>query len=63
MSRAHERLRARAAEPEIAALLQVAPATPLLLVERVSLTYGERPVELRRGLCLTEHHHYRNTLT
>jgi GntR family transcriptional regulator len=63
MIRAHERLRARAAEPEIAALLHVAPATPLLLVERVSLTYGERPVELRRGLCLTEHHHYRNTLT
>ncbi|HXF45851.1 MAG TPA: GntR family transcriptional regulator [Burkholderiaceae bacterium] len=63
MIRAAERLRARGAEPDIAALLGVAPGTPLLLVERVSYTYGERPVELRRGHCLTERHHYRNTLT
>jgi GntR family transcriptional regulator len=48
MIRADERIRA---------------AAPLLLVERVSYTYGERPVELRRGLSVTEHHHYRNTLT
>lgn len=63
MIRAAERLRARGAEPDVAALLAVAPGTPLLLVERVSYTYGERPVELRRGHCLTERHHYRNTLT
>jgi GntR family transcriptional regulator len=63
MIRAEERLRACPAEPEIAKLLKVAPAAPILLVERVSLTYGERPVELRRGFCLTDHHHYHNTLT
>jgi GntR family transcriptional regulator len=36
---------------------------PLLLVERVSTTYGERPVELRRGRTVTTAHHYRNTLS
>jgi GntR family transcriptional regulator len=63
MIRADERLRACPAEAEIAKLLKVPAGAPVLLVERVSLTYGERPVELRRGFCLTEHHHYHNTLT
>jgi GntR family transcriptional regulator len=36
---------------------------PLLLVERVSYTYGDRPVEIRRGLYVTRNHHYHNTLT
>jgi len=63
MIRAEERLRAVAAEPEAARLLQVGAGDPLLLVERVSYTYGERPVEVRRGLSVTAHHHYRNTLT
>jgi GntR family transcriptional regulator len=35
---------------------------PLLSVERLSFTYGDKPVELRRGLYRTEHHHYRNEL-
>jgi GntR family transcriptional regulator len=63
MIRADERIRAVAADPDVAKFLQVAPGAPLLLVERVSYTYGERPVELRRGLSVTAHHHYRNTLT
>jgi GntR family transcriptional regulator len=63
MIRADERLRACPAEPDVARLLKIAPGTPVLLVERVSMTYGERPVELRRGFCLTEHHHYHNVLT
>jgi len=63
MIQADERLRACAAEPEIARLLKIPAAAPILLVERVSFTYGERPVELRRGFCLTEHHHYHNTLS
>ena len=45
-----------------AALLAVAPGTPLLAVERVTTTFGGRPVELRRGLCTTAHHHYPNEL-
>jgi GntR family transcriptional regulator len=32
-------------------------------VERRSFTYGEKPVELRRGLYRTEAHHYRNELS
>lgn len=62
MVRADERLRAVVASPEAAAVLEVAPGSPLLLVERVSYTYGERPVEVRRGLCVTVDHHYRNTI-
>jgi GntR family transcriptional regulator len=43
-------------------VLGVAPGSPLLAVERITCTYGERPVELRRGLCATRHHHYLNDL-
>ena len=62
MIRADEKIRAVAADPAQAAVLQVAPGAPLLSVERLSLTYGDRPVELRRGLYRTDHHHYRNEL-
>jgi GntR family transcriptional regulator len=63
MIRADERIRAVAAESPAAALLGVDVGAPLLLVERVSYTYGDRPVEIRRGLCVTHSHHYHNTLT
>jgi GntR family transcriptional regulator len=63
MIRADERIRAVAADPSAATLLEVEIGTPLLLVERVSFTYGDRPVEIRRGLCVTRNHHYHNTLT
>ena len=63
MVRADEKLRAVAADAVAAALLEVEPATPLLSVERVAFTYGERPVELRRGLYHTALHHYRNQLS
>lgn len=62
MIRAEEKLRAVAAVAEDAVLLAVAAGTPLLSVERLSFTYGDRPVELRRGLYLTTRHHYRNEL-
>jgi GntR family transcriptional regulator len=63
MIRAEEKIRAVAAgEPE-AALLGVVAASPLLLVERRSFTYADRPVELRRGLYRTEAHYYRNELS
>ncbi|MCW5636160.1 MAG: GntR family transcriptional regulator [Rubrivivax sp.] len=63
MIRAEEQIRAVAAGAEEAALLQVPPGTPLLSVERRSFTYGDRPVELRRGLYHTAAHHYRNELS
>jgi GntR family transcriptional regulator len=62
MLRADEKLRAVAAPPEAAVLLGVAIGAPLLEVERVSRTFDDRPVEWRRGLYRTEHHHYRNAL-
>ncbi len=62
MTRAEERIRAVSADDGSAALLDVATGSPLLLVERVSMTYGDRPVELRRGLYVTRNHHYRNAL-
>ncbi len=62
MIRADERIRAVAAAHDVAALLTVAPGSPLLLVERVSFTYGDKPVEVRRGFCVTAAHHYHNEL-
>ncbi len=63
MIRAEEKIRAVAATPEDAVLMGLAPGAPLLSVERLSFTYGDRPVELRRGLYHTLAHHYRNELS
>jgi GntR family transcriptional regulator len=63
MIRAEEKIRAVAAAPADAALLEVAEGSPLLLVERRTLTYADRPVELRRGLYRTDAHYYRNELS
>jgi GntR family transcriptional regulator len=62
MVRAEEQIRAVAADADAAGLLELAPGAPLLSVERVAYTYGDRPVELRRGLYDTRTHHYRNEL-
>ena len=63
MIRAQEQLRAVAAAPDEAEALRVAPGAPLLRVDRVSYTYGYRPIEFRRGYCVTVDFHYWNTLT
>ncbi len=62
MIRAEEKIRAVAADAQSAELLAVAVGAPLLSVERLSLSYGDKPVELRRGLYNTASHHYRNEL-
>ncbi len=62
MVRAEEKLRAVAAGAEAASLLGLSEGSPLLSVERVAFTYGDRPVELRRGLYHTDADHYRNDL-
>jgi GntR family transcriptional regulator len=62
MIRAEEKIRALAADEPTAAVLEVAVGTPLLSVERLSFTYGDKPVELRRGLYRTDKHYYRNAL-
>lgn len=62
MIRAEEKIRAVAAGPDEAVLLELPVGAPLLSVERLSFTYGDKPVELRRGLYHTHAHHYRNEL-
>lgn len=62
MVRAEERLTAVGADAEVASILGLRLGTPLLSIERVSYTYGDKPMEWRLGLCLTEDHHYLNHL-
>ena len=63
MIRAEEKIRAVAADKAAADLLSLDVGAPLLSVERLSFTYGDRPVELRRGLYNTTSHFYRNDLS
>ena len=63
MIRASEKIRAVAADAGAAQFLHVDEGTPLLCAERVSFTYGDKAVELRRGIYLTAHHHYQNDLS
>jgi len=63
MIRAEERLRAVAADAFSAKQLRVSTGTPLLCVDRIAFTYGDKPVEWRRGLCLTQGFSYFNELS
>ena len=64
MIRAEERITAVPAEPNP----RPGPAEgerrarPLLCVDRIAYTYGDAPVEWRRGLCLTDGFSYTNEL-
>lgn len=62
MIRASEKLRAVSADASAAEMLKVDVGMPLLSVDRVSYTYGDRPVEVRRALYVTAHHYYQNEL-
>jgi GntR family transcriptional regulator len=62
MIRAQERIRAVAADRGASEALKVLEGTPLLSVERVTYTYGDKPVEWRRGLYSTAEHFYLNEL-
>jgi GntR family transcriptional regulator len=63
MIRAEERLRAVAADAFAAGQLGIATGTPLLCVDRIAFTYGDKPVEWRRGLCVTDDFSYFNELS
>ncbi|MBV2236082.1 MAG: GntR family transcriptional regulator [Sterolibacterium sp.] len=63
MLRAEERIRAVIADPLNARLLEIEQGQPLLSVERVSYTYGNRPVEWRQSLYSTAAHYYLNELS
>lgn len=62
MVRAEEKIKAVSATHSESELLHVAAQSPLLRVERVSYTYGDRPMEVRRGLYVTDRFHYKNSL-
>ncbi len=62
MVRATEEIRAVLPDAAQCRLLETGPSTPLLSVERVAFTYNDVPMEMRRGLYLTDTHHYRNEL-
>ena len=62
MIRAEEKIRALLADAASAEMLGLPVGAPLLSVERLSFTYGDKPVELRRGLYNTKQHFYRNEL-
>ena len=62
MIRAEERLKAVGATTEVAKALALKEGYPLLSIERVSFTYGDKPMEWRLGLCLTDDHHYLSEL-
>ncbi len=63
MVRATEKLKAVLVDSSAAAHLNIKPGTPVLSVERVAYTYGDRPVELRRAIYVTASHHYHNELS
>mgnify|MGYP000899806925 FL=1 len=62
MLKAQEKLRAVAADAAAAEILGTTVGAPLLAVDRLTLTYGDKPVEVRRGLCVTRGFHYLNEL-
>jgi GntR family transcriptional regulator len=62
MLKAQEKIRAVAADAVAARILRTETGAPLLAVDRVTLTYGGRPVEVRKGLCATHGFHYLNEL-
>ncbi len=62
MVRAEEKIRAVLPDEEQCALLRASSKTPLLSVERIAYTYNDLPMEMRRGLYLTDKHYYRNEL-
>ena len=62
MVRASEKIRAIMPDIEQSLLLKTSLTTPLLSVERIAYTYNDAPMEMRRGLYLTDTHHYRNEL-
>lgn len=62
MVRAEEKIRAVLPDTDQCALLKIGPQTPLLSVERIAYTYNDAPMEMRRGLYLTDTHYYRNAL-
>jgi len=62
MVRAEEKIKAIAADSILGSHLDVAKGAPLLSVERVAFTYGNKPVEIRWARYDTIDQHYVNKL-
>jgi len=62
MIRAEEKLKAVSADKEAASALGLEVGFSLLSIERVSFTYGDKPMEWRLGLCITDDHYYLSEL-
>jgi GntR family transcriptional regulator len=56
--RAQDRARAMSASHDVCRILGLRPATPVLEVHRIALTFGEKPVEYRISTINTEQHDY-----
>jgi GntR family transcriptional regulator len=62
MVRAEEKIKAVAADETLAKHLHLPQGAPLLSVERVAFTYGNKPVEIRHARYDTSEQHYENKL-
>ena len=62
MVRAEEKIKAIAADEILAKHLNLEVGAPLLSVERVAYTYGNKPVEIRHARYDTSDQHYENKL-
>jgi len=59
VGKAEERLTIDAAAPDVAAVLGIAPAAPIVMLDRIMLTLDGRPIEWRIGRCqLADHYYY-----
>ena len=56
--RTRERLRARTADADVAALLRLSRGAPLLEIRRIALGLADEPVELRLSRVNTARHEY-----
>lgn len=61
--RTQERARAVAVSAQVGRVLSMRAGTPVMEVQRVALTFGERPVELRTSTINTEDHDYVSLLS
>ena len=62
MVRAEEKIKAISADGALADHLQLPAGAPLLSIERVAFTYGNKPVEIRHARYDTFRQHYENKL-
>lgn len=62
MVRAEEKIKAVSADESLAKYLELPVGAPLLSVERVAFTYGNKPVEIRHARYDTSEQHYENRL-